>query len=142
MRIVLDTNVLVSAILSPHGKPARILRLVLEGKAVLILSRSVLAETERVLRYPKLRRLLKRKGISLKEVHEFLKKLTGIAVLAPDQTSVNAVSEDPSDNMFLACAVEGQADFIISGDQHLTALGTFQGIMIVDPAEFLRLIAS
>jgi len=55
---------------------------------------------------------------------------------------MRAVKEDPEDNRYLECAVEGQADFIISGDHHLTDLHVFEGIKIVDPAAFLRIMAN
>ena len=59
--------------------------------------------------------------------------------MTPGQLDIDAIPDDPSDNMILACAVEGWADFIISGDHHLTDLKIFQGITIVNPATFLKI---
>ncbi len=61
--------------------------------------------------------------------------------MTPGLLSVSAILDDPSDNIYLACAVEGAADFIVSGDHHLTDLKIFRRIPIVNPAIFLMLIA-
>lgn len=63
-----------------------------------------------------------------------------VAVLTPGNLSVKAIPDDPADGMVLACALEGQADFIVSGDHHLTDLKNYQGIKIVDPVTFLSFI--
>lgn len=78
--------------------------------------------------------------ITLEEVYTFLDKMSKIAVITPGKLDIEAIPDDPSDNMVLSCAVEGEADFIISGDHHLTDLRIFQGIKIVDPAAFLKII--
>jgi hypothetical protein len=63
------------------------------------------------------------------------------ATVTPGKRRVRVVQEDPSDNMVLECALEGEADFIVSGDGHLLDLGTFQGIPIVNPAVFLKIVS-
>jgi hypothetical protein len=139
-RIVIDTNILVSAILTPKGNPAKILKFILEGKLNLIISPAILEETRRVLRYPRLVKLLKKNKITLNEVYGFLDKLSRIAVITPGQLNIDVIQDDPSDNKILACGQEGEADFIISGDHHLTDLKTFQGIKIVHPSAFLKIV--
>jgi putative PIN family toxin of toxin-antitoxin system len=139
-RIVVDTNVLVSAVLNQHGSPALVIDAVLDGKFLLISSHAVLGEAKRVFSYPKLQKLLEKNGIDSKETDELLKKLAQITVFVPGKTRISSIASDPSDNIFLSCAVEGQADFIISGDRHLTDLGEFQGIRIASPKEFLDLV--
>jgi predicted nucleic acid-binding protein len=52
-------------------------------------------------------------------------------------TTVGLIKDDPTDNMFLACALDGQADYVVSGDHHLLSLGSLQGIGIVSPRDFL-----
>jgi putative PIN family toxin of toxin-antitoxin system len=141
-RIVIDTNILVSAILTPEGNPAKILKLVLEGKLNLIISPAILEETRQVFNYPKLVKLLEKNKITPAEVGGFLNKMSKIAVITPGQLDVDAIPEDPADNKIIACALEGDADFIISGDHHLTDLKIFQGIKIVDPATFLKISQS
>lgn len=140
IRIVIDTNLLVSAILTPQGNPAKILKLILQGKFPLILSPAILEEIHRVLRYPKLLKLMSKNKITLQEVDNFIDKLIKIAVITPGNLDLEVIQEDPSDNMILACAVEGEADFIITGDHHLTDLRIFQGIKIIDPAAFLKIV--
>ncbi|MCD6569142.1 MAG: putative toxin-antitoxin system toxin component, PIN family [Deltaproteobacteria bacterium] len=140
IRLVLDTNLLVSAILTPQGKPAAILKLALQGTFNLVVSHAMLEETHRVLQYPKLLKLMKRRKITLKEVNGFIDKMSKVATITPGKLNIKAIQDDPSDNMILVCAVEGEADFIISGDHHLTELKTFQGIKIVDPVTFLTIV--
>jgi hypothetical protein len=137
-RIVVDTNVLVSAVLNPKGSPAVIIDTVLDGKLFLISSRVVLNEARRVFSYPKLQKLLKKNGVSAKEITDLLEMIEKVALLVPGKLKVSAIESDPADNIFLACAVEGHADFLVSGDHHLTDLGIFQGIPIIAPAEFLK----
>jgi len=140
MRIVLDTNVLVSAILSPRSISAQIMRLLLKGKLNLVISHDIIDETLRVLRYPKLAKLIKKNFVAPKEVYFVIERLSAIAVVTPGELTLDAIHDDPSDNKILACAVEGEADFIISGDRYLTDLKEFQGIPIISPATFLALV--
>jgi len=69
---------------------------------------------------------------------EGLAKTLQVAVLTPGELAVEAVADDPADDLVLACALEGNADFIISGDKHLLNLRNYQGIQMVTPAEFLE----
>ncbi len=139
-RIVIDTNILVSAILTPKGNPAKILKLVLEGKLNLIISLAILEETQQVLRYPRLVKLMKKNKITRKEIYDFLGKMSKIAVITPGQLEIDAIPDDPADNKILACSLEGEADYIVSGDHHLKDLKIFQGIKIMNPATFLKII--
>ena len=139
-RIVIDTNILVRAILTPKGNPAKILKLVLEGKLNLIISLAILEETQQVLRYPRLVKLMQKNKITRKKVYDFLEKMSKVAVITPDKLEIDAIPDDPADNKILACGLEGEADFIISGDHHLTDLKIFHGIKIVNPATFLKII--
>jgi uncharacterized protein len=138
IRIVLDANQYVRALLKPHSNPSKIVRFVYVGDLTLLLSPAILDELQRVLAYPKIRKLHRH---TPEEIERFLRKLDKIAVMTPGMLSVSAIVDDPSDNIYLACAVEGSADFIVSGDHHLTDLKTFRGIPIVNPATFLKLTA-
>ncbi|MDP2983537.1 MAG: putative toxin-antitoxin system toxin component, PIN family [Candidatus Latescibacter sp.] len=140
MRVVLDTNVLVSAILVPRSIPARILQLILEGGSTFVISQDIIDEASRVLQYPGLVKLMKRNGVTPDELEVVIDQLGKIAVMTPGQYTADAIKDGPTDNIFLACAVEGEADFIISGDRHLTNLKEFQGITIVNPATFLSIV--
>ncbi len=137
-RVVLDANQYVSALLKPRSNPAKIVRLVYEGGLTLLLSPAILDELHRVLVYPKIKKLHRR---TAEEIERFFRTLEKVAVMTSGILSVSVIMEDPSDNIYLACAEEGGADFIVSGDHHLSDLKTFRGIPIVNPATFLKLMA-
>lgn len=137
IRAVLDVNVLISAILSSKGHPARILNKWRAGSFDLVMSLAILEEIERVLLYPKIK---KRLSWSDLEPDEFLLGLAQFAIMVSKEPRLDVVKEDPSDNKYLACAHKGQADFIVSGDQHLLKLQSYRGIKIVTPKEFLNIL--
>jgi len=110
----------------------------LEGKLNLIISPAILEETRQVFNYPKLAKLMEKNNLTSQEVYGFLDKMSRVALITPSQLEINAIPEDPADNKIIACALEGGADFIISGDHHLTDLKIFQSIKIIDPAAFLK----
>jgi putative PIN family toxin of toxin-antitoxin system len=138
---VLDTNVWVSAMLAPGHPPARILEFALTGKIRLIISPGLIREIGRVIQYPKVTKALKKHQITSQEVEDLILKMLKVALITPGDLLAEGVSNDPADDMIIACALEGQADFIISGDHHLTDLKDYQGIKIVAPAAFLKLIS-
>ena len=141
IKVVIDTNVMVSAILAPKGTPAEILKLALDGEFEFILSPLLTQEILEVMRYSKIVKLMKKRGVSPAEGDDFLERMKRVAINVPGKPPLQMVPDDPKDDMVLACAIEGQADFIVSGDSHLTDLKNFQRIPIVNPATFLRLIS-
>jgi len=136
-KIVLDTNVLVSALINPHGKPAQIINYVFANKIRLFTSPSIMEELERVLSYPK---LMKRHGLNSEELKEFISDLLSIMSLIEEEKIIEVIMEDPSDDKYLSCAIDAKVDFIISGDIHLLNLGEYEGIRIVTPAQFLEIM--
>jgi len=140
LRIVFDTNVIVSAVLSKKSKPGRILEMVIQGKFLLVMSPYVWDETKRAFQYPRIVKELKQRDISPGEIKAFLSILKDLSLTVPGNVAVEAVKDDPLDNPIVACAVEGEADFIVSGDHHLTDLEAYRHIKIVDPETFLRII--
>jgi putative PIN family toxin of toxin-antitoxin system len=139
-RVVVDTNLVISAILSPEGKPATILRMVLNAKLDLVLSPALLEEISLVLNYEKIRKLFIKRSVTPQQIKDALQKIVKTTIVVSGKTKVNRIDKDPSDNMLLSCALEGKADFIISGDHHLTDLVSFEGISIVNPDIFLKLM--
>lgn len=127
-RAVLDTNIVVSG-LGWGGSPAAILDAVSDGRIVLVTSPPLLAELRRVLGYPKLAKVFP-KAAQLAD----LVAASGVVV---DPSDLLAVVGDEPDNRVLEAAVEGAADYIVSGDVHLLDLGSFQGIPILRPADFV-----
>lgn len=136
LRVVLDANQFVSALLKPGSNPDRIMGMVREERLTLLLSAEIRAEIQRVLTYPK---IAKRLPLSAAELSTFIDRLAMVAIMTPGTLVVDAIVDDPSDNKFLACALEGKADYIISGDHHLLDLRVFQRVRIVDPATFLEI---
>jgi len=129
-RVVLDTNVICSG-LGWAGPSAQILDSVLAGRLVLISSPALIAELRRVLAYPKLAAV-----ISDSEVVADL--IEAAAIMVAPERSITVVSDQP-DNRVLEAAVHGGADYVVSGDKHLLALGVFEGIPILTPATFASL---
>jgi uncharacterized protein len=117
VRAVLDPNILIAALLSPSGAPARIIRRWLGGDFELIVSEALLGELERALAYPKLRR-----RIPADDAAEFVSLLRVAAILAPDPAAGARGSGDPGDDYLLALAEKERA-VLVSGDQHLLELG-------------------
>lgn len=109
----------MSALLKPGSNPARIIELAREGALTLLISKPIVEELRRVLSYPKVQRI---HGRSAKGIGLFLRRLRKIAVMTPAALSITAVPDDPTDNKYLVCAVEGRADYIVSGDRHLREL--------------------
>ena len=140
IRAVFDTNVFISALFNPKRPPAQLLELALQGKIKLIISPHLLGEIERVLTYPRVQKLLKKRKTTPREIEEAIFKTLKIAVWAPGNLTFEAIPDDPADDLVLACALEGHADVIVSGDHHLLDLKSYQGIDIVSPAEFLKML--
>jgi putative PIN family toxin of toxin-antitoxin system len=136
IRIVLDTNVFISGVLTPGRAPAQLLELVLSGKIKLVISPQIIQEIQRVLQYPGILKLMKKR-----KLEEAVFRIMRVAQITPGAVNVQGVATDPSDDMSLACALEGQAEFIVSGDHHLTDLTDYQGIKILSQAEFISLMS-
>lgn len=130
LKIVMDTNVLVSALVF-GGKPRSVLETAIEGRAKLILSEVLLEELTGILEGPKFR-------YPRKVTQTIRDLLISIAEVVTPSVEIDRIVRDPDDNRILECAVEGCADFIISGDLDLLELGEFRGIRIRPPARFVR----
>jgi len=137
MIIVLDTNVVVSALLSPSGPPGEIIHYWEAEEFSVVISVQLLKELEHTLKYPKVMKYLQLSpdGISL-----FLEHFKTFAGLVEPEPSLAVIKNDPDDNRVLECAVSGKAAYIVTGDKHLIELETYQGIEILSPASFLTLL--
>ena len=134
IRAVLDANVLVSGIISPAGTPAKIIQAWSSLKFLLIASPSIVNETTQVLRRSCSRERYK---ITDREIDQFSKGFQECTILVPGTTQVRVVKEDPGDNKYLAAAIEGEVDYIVSGDNHLLKLEEYKNIDIISPKTFL-----
>ena len=130
----MDTNIWVSALISPTGTPAALLRKL--GGHILITSEEILEEVRRVLGY---NRIADRYNVTSEIVNEYLDNIrVNVVLVVADSPDIPIVEDDPSDDKFLVCATNGRADYIVSGDYHLQRLVVYQGIPIVSPANMLE----
>lgn len=134
MRVVVDTNVIVSRYLTPHGRVARIVELWEQDAFKLVVSEMILSEYDRVLHYPRHRRKHQLTDAQLEEIGESFREFADL--VEPGETPA-VVTEDPDDDHFLACADSGGADCLVTGDTHLLNLGFYKAIPILPPADFL-----
>jgi putative PIN family toxin of toxin-antitoxin system len=132
LRVVLDSNVYISAFTHPHGQPFQIWRKALQGDYALLVSPSIVAEVAGVLR-------LKFDWDDARTIRR-IKLLAKAAQIVIPKITLQVIADDETDNRILECAVAGKADLIVSGDHHLRRLKSFEGIGIVRPIDFLRTI--
>ncbi len=133
MRVVYDTNVLVSATLKPGSIPAVLVSLALEQRVRLCVSPSILAEYREVLHRPKF-------GFEALTIDVLLVDLTRTA-LPVHPTIPLTVAPDEADNRFLECAVEASAAFLVTGNLRHFPVATFEDIHILEPARFAHVLA-
>ena len=126
MRIVCDTNVLVSGALFA-GNCRALIRLVSEGHVSGFTSNALLSELEGVLLRPKF-------GLAASQVEAMVDLVRQTFVLVSPAESVSVVRDDPDDDVVLEAALAAAADVVVSGDSHLLVLGEFRGIRILSPA--------
>lgn len=132
MRVVLDTNVLVSALITKGTPPDLLYQAWSTGWFDLVTSERQLAELTRVLAYSKLREYVRRD-----EAEVLLETIRSVADVVEASPEV-ALSKDPDDDAILATAIAGQADLLVTGDRsHLLALKEVHGIPIVTPRQAL-----
>ena len=136
MRAVLDTNVLVSALLW-HGPSNALLAHARAATIDLIISAALLDELADVIARRKFSAILERTTRTPEHILSELRVLAEVVIAPP---LPKPVCRDPDDDAVLACALAGQADLIVSGDDDLLVLKEFQGIRITKPAEALRLL--
>lgn len=136
MKIVADTNVLVSALIQPLGIPAQIMAH--QAAFAVVATEEMLSELQRVLHYPRIR---KKYRLSNETIAAYVESLRHDCVILETTEAVTGVSEDPDDDKFLACAEEAGADCIVSGDPHLVRLGSYKGIPILTPRQFLATLS-
>ena len=135
MRIVVDTNVFISAVLFPQSIPSRAVELAVDV-ADRLFSWETIAELKDVLHRPKFDRYL----VKYKRIAFFRRVIKDAIVI--DQVTPLAICRDPDDDKFLSLAVAGKADAIITGDADLLALHPFRGVAILTPQQFVEQFAT
>lgn len=130
LRVVVDTNVLVSALLF-GGQSEQIFLAGLRGEIQLVTSDTLLKELERVLK--------NKFKLDVRLVSKVIEELRDVAEIVEVSSHINVISHPEEDNRVLECAVDGKANFIVTGDtKHILPLKEFRGIKISSPSEFIK----
>jgi putative PIN family toxin of toxin-antitoxin system len=136
LKAVLDTNVWISAMLW-GGLPAEIMKAAEGGRVTLLLSEGAVEEMSRVLSHDRLRKVYEGAGVSREELVERALSLSRVVKV---KTKLGVVLRDPSDDKFLECAVDGGADYLVSGDEHLLEIKEYRGIEVLTAREFVEIL--
>ncbi|MGH9445458.1 MAG: putative toxin-antitoxin system toxin component, PIN family [Terriglobia bacterium] len=135
-RAVLDTNVFVSGVINAKGFPAAVLKALRSRAFILVSSPPINEEIIEVLNRPRIR---DRYGVGdrIFDVSFILWELAELVIDPPDVK----VSSDPNDDKFIATAIAGKADYLVTGDvHHLLNIGEYQGVTIIPPKEFVAIL--
>jgi len=132
LKAVIDTSVMVSVAFAKEGLASELRDIIAEGAFTLVTSKAIMAELYRVLHYQK------RFKPSEDDINEFIGMLIEYALITKGRYSLKKIADDPTDDMFLACALEAKADFIVSRDPHIRNLKQFQGVKIIDVKAFME----
>jgi hypothetical protein len=134
MRVVLDANIYISALISSQGYPAAIITKWLVGDFEVLLSQPIVDEILRVTGYER----LQRKYQKIRENRlEFVELISEQGIWVEPAETLAVVTADESDNRYLECAVAGGARYLVTGDEHLLTIGEYQGITVLSPAAFV-----
>lgn len=133
MRVVFDTNIYISAFAIPGGMAEEAYLSAILGKFELLTSIPILTETARVLQT--------KFDWSEDKTHALMQAIARVAAVVKPVMTLDILEDEP-DNRILECANEAQADLIVTGDRHLLALKTYQGVKLTSLAEFLRMMES
>lgn len=132
-KVVLDTNIFISGF-GWNGKPEEVLKIIKDRQIINYASAEILEEIRRVISYPKLR-FPEPLQIKILEFVLFYSEFV------EPQKRIFTVTEDPNDNKFLECAIEAQAEYIISGDPHLLNMKKFKTVKILPASELLYIVS-
>ena len=136
MRLVLDTNIYVSNLISEKGNPAKIVRWWLEGEFDVLVSQPI---TDEIIRVSGHERIQKKYAQVRENRLEYAALIAEQALWIEPQEKLDVIAADESDNRYVECAVAGGAQYIITGDEHLLELGEYEGIRVLTPAAFVAL---
>jgi len=122
MKIVLDTNTLISALGWSEGNEGQLMKKCILREVKLVLSASIIEEFKGVIKREKFN------FISAEKKQEFIENLVEISDIVEFDKKVNVIKDDPNDNKILECALCGKVDYIVSGDHHLLDLKEYRSI--------------
>ena len=136
LKVVLDTNIFVSSLLSGTGRRAAVIDAWRIGQYLLVTSPPIVSEIKRVLEAPS---ISKKYGLTRDRIERLILLIEKDAILVPGLSdAAGVIPEDPTDEMFLSAALDAKADCIVSGDRHLLDLGEHRGIPILRTHQFLQ----
>jgi len=138
VRAVIDTNLFVSGLFAAQGYSYQLQQLWVSGAFELAVSEEILKEIENTLLKPHIRKRLFLEDGEQESIISLIREKA--FVVTADLYQTDKIKADPTDNKFLACALEVKADYIASGDNHLLELKHFHGIQIVDAKIFVKKI--
>lgn len=133
LRIVLDTNVMISAIIH-NGKPRKLFQIGINGKYRILMSKEILNEISEVLQRPKLK-------MTGEDTVRIVSAIVQSSEIVPVKSQFQVIVDDPDDNIIINTAHDGNADYIVSGDRDITSLGKFHSIKIVSVDEMLKILS-
>ena len=137
-RAVIDTNLFISGLFAEHGYTCQIHQLWVNGAFDLVVSEKILKEINTTLLKPFIRKKLRLFHNDEKLITDLIREKA--SVVTADLYETERIKTDPTDNKFLACALEGKADYLVSGDNHLLEIKYFHGIQIIDAKTFVKKI--
>lgn len=132
---VIDTNLFISGLFGQNTTTSELQELWIRKKFQLGTSLEIMREVSRVLQYPRIRERLVDND---ETIRRFFRLVFRKAIVARDNYQTDRIIDDPTDNKFLACALEIKADYIVSGDNHLLSLKHFHRTQIVDAKTFIK----
>lgn len=137
IKAVFDSNIYISALIKPTGTQALLIEKALMGECQIVISLEILNEIYRVLAYP---RILKKLTATPEQIKRLFHHVSTHAFLVEIGQIIRAVESDPDDNIIVTTAVRGQADYIVSGNDHLLDLKKFRNIKIVNGRDFMDIL--
>jgi hypothetical protein len=135
--VVFDTNILIRLALGKTSASTRMWNAFTDGQFVLLISTATLSELDRVLHYG---RIAVKQKLTEERIQNFLDVLRTQAMMTAGLYEVSRVEVDATDDVFLACALEGGADYLVSEDPHLRDLGEYHGVQIIGLDQFQKII--
>ena len=135
LRAVIDTNLFISGLFAKDSFSAQLQDLWINQNFELVTSVEIIKEISRVLNYPRIQERFKP---TEENIRRFFRLIFRKAIISKDIYQTDKIADDPTDNKFLACALEKRADYIVSRDPHLRNLKHYHGIQIVDVTTFIE----
>lgn len=139
LKAVVDTNIFVSGLMDVGSPPRQVVDAWLDERFTLVTSLYLVEELAHVLSYP---RIKKRLRVDRAEVDFILAALLSQALVVPGELDLAGVTRDPKDDAVVTCAVEGEADYIVSDDQDLLVLEFYRDVQMITPRKFVAHISA